>query len=76
MMYSTYPTIVHFTPAVLRAASKQANITPDEYRLGTLKRVETELGNLLDPGVTELHPDHRESLEDLHRQVRIAVGGA
>ena len=74
-MYSTYPTIKHITPAVLRMAAEQSKQTPEEYRIGTLKRVDCEIGNLLDADVAELHPDHRDAFENLQRQVQIAIGG-
>lgn len=72
-MYSTYPTIAKYTPAILEAACKQDNMTPEAYRMGTLKRVECELGNLLENALNELHPDDRAALENLHRQVRCAL---
>ena len=74
-MYSTYPTITTITPAVLRAVAAKSDLTPKQYRLGTLKRVDCELGNLLDNGVADLHSDHRVAIEDLQKQVQIAIGG-
>lgn len=46
------------------------------FRLGTLKRVDCELGNLLEHSLNELHADDRAALEDLHAQVRQALGAA
>lgn len=50
--------------------------TADTLRLGTLKRVDCELGNLLEHSLNELHADDRAALEDLHAQVRQALGAA
>lgn len=72
-MTSTYPQITHFTPAVLEAVCKEHGTTPEAYRLGTLKRLQCEIGNLLDPATIELHPDYREAWEDALQQVKIAI---
>ncbi len=72
MRSKTY--IVRYTRNVLEGYCRQKGITPEALRLGTLKRVDCELANLLDPGVAEIHLDHREALEDLHRAVRLAIG--
>lgn len=74
MSYSTYPTISKFTPAVLAATCEQHGLTADQFRLNTLKRVECDLGNLLEQPVSEIHPDERDVLVNLHRQVRLAIG--
>lgn len=42
--------------------------------LGTLKRTECEVENLLE--CVELHPDHRVAIKDLLRQVREAIAKA
>lgn len=54
----------------------ETGLSVDEVRLGTLKRVDCELGNLLDNNLNALHPEDRAGLEDLRRQVRLALGGA
>ena len=73
-MHSTYPTITKYTPAVLRAHCEQIGVTADALRLGTLKRAECEIGNLLENALTNLHPDEKGALENLHRAVRLAIG--
>lgn len=40
----------------------------------TLKRCDCEIGNLLEHSLMPLHIDDRAALEDLHRQVRAALG--
>lgn len=74
MGYSTFPTIKRYTPAVLKMACEQHGLTREEFRLNTLKRVECDLGNLLEQPVSELHPDERDVIAALHRQVRLAIG--
>lgn len=41
---------------------------PSSSVIGTLKRCDCEIGNILD--CVELHPDHREAIEDLHKQIK------
>jgi hypothetical protein len=72
-MTSTFPHIVRKTPAVLRAVAKEAGLTPEQYRIGTLKAVSCEIGNLLDPATIELHPDYSEVWERLLNQVETAI---
>jgi hypothetical protein len=72
-MYST-TAIQHFTPAVLRAACQQKGLTVEEFRLGTLKRADVEIRNLLENALLPLHDDDRGVLEDFHLQVRLAIG--
>jgi hypothetical protein len=72
-MYSTFPTITKYTLAILEATCKEAGVTPETYRMGTLKRVGCELGNLLENALNEMHPDDRAALESLHQQVRCAL---
>jgi hypothetical protein len=66
--------IVRATPAVHEAYCRSRGLTTEGIRLGALKRVDCELGNLLDHPPEGLHPDHKEALEDLRWQVRIAIG--
>ena len=72
-MYSTYPHVAHYTRAILKAASAQANMTTDGYRLGTLKRVECDIANLLESPENELIAETRHVLGNLLHQVRIAI---
>ena len=74
MNYSTFPTIKRYTGAVLKMACEQHDLTREEFRLNTLKRVECDLGNLLEQPISELHSDERDVISDLHRQVRLAIG--
>lgn len=72
-MQSTYPRIARYTPAVLDMACRERNLTPEQFRLNTLKRVECDLGNFLESHAEPLHPDEEVYLTDLHRQVRLAL---
>jgi hypothetical protein len=72
-MKSTYPHVVCKTPAVLRAVAAQVGLTPEQYRIGTLKAVSCEIGNLLDPATIDMHPDYREVWERLLNQVETAI---
>lgn len=73
-MYSTFPTIAKYTPEVFDAACRQHKVTPEEFRLGTLKTVECYLDAFLENPLNDLHPDDRAVLEDLHKRVRLAIG--
>ena len=73
-MYSTYPHIAQYTKKTLEAACKAACMSTDRYRLGTLKRVECEIANLLESAENELIAESVDELQDLLNQVRIAIG--
>lgn len=72
-MTSTFPQIAKYTPAVLAAHCNHSGLTTEQLRVATLKRVQCELGNILDPQTVDLHPDHREALDDLMLHVRLAI---
>lgn len=71
-MLSTFPKIVKYTPAVLQAAAAQNAMSIDEYRLGTLKRCQCELGNLIESA--DLNPDEIIVINDLYSQIRCSIG--
>ena len=71
-MYSTYPTVVCATPAVLAAEAKRAGLFVEDYRLGTLKRCDVEIANLLDDET--LDQNWRDIFDHLLRQVRVSIG--
>jgi hypothetical protein len=73
-MYSTYPTISKFTPALLKSYCKHRGITIEALRLGTLKTVECSLDDFLKNTLIDLHEADRDALELLHRQVRLVIG--
>lgn len=70
------PLIREPNAAALAAYCAEKGLTVDEVRLGTLKRVECELDNLLTSSLNALHLDDRAALEDLHQQVRLALAGS
>lgn len=70
---NTFPIIVRATPAVLAMEAQRAGLTPESYRLGTLKRVEVEVANALDCDAFAAEPELAEVFRDLLRQVQIAV---
>ena len=72
-MYSTYPHIAQYTRSILKAAAKKANMTPEGYRLGVLKRVECEISVLLENKENDLIAETRDVLGDLLHHVRIAI---
>ena len=72
-MYSTYPCITYYTKAILKAASIKANMTPEGYRLGVLKRVECDISVLLESKENDLIAETRDVLGDLLHHVRIAI---
>ena len=72
-MYSTVPQIVNITPAVLEAVAKQKGLTVTEYRIGTLKRCECEILNLVE--TAELSAEEIVVMKDLAEQVKMAIGG-
>lgn len=69
---NTFPIIAKYTPAVLAMMCKHFNLTPEQYRLGVLKRCDTEIANLLDD--PDLSPEWREIFTDLRTNVRCAIG--
>lgn len=69
---NTFPIVVCATPAVLTAEAQSAGLSIENYRLGTLKRADVEIANLLDDETLDLH--WREIFLHLSRQVRIAIG--
>ena len=71
-MYSTFPIVVCATPAVLAAEAQRAGLSVEDYRLGTLKRCDTEIANLLDDET--LDPNWRDIFFDTLLQIRIAIG--
>ena len=71
-MYSTFPTVVCATPAVLAAEAQRAGLSVEEFRLGTLKRCDVEIANLLDDET--LDPHWRDIFVHLVNQVRVAIG--
>ena len=71
-MYSTFPIVVCATPAVLAAQAASAGLSVEDYRLGTLKRCDVEIANLLDDET--LDQNWRDIFTDLLHQVRIALG--
>ena len=70
-MYSTYPEVKKFTYPILEMAAKDKGLTVEEYRLGTLKRCECEIMNLVE--TANLLPEEQEVMRDLALQVRIAI---
>jgi len=71
-MFNTYPTIVCATPAVLAAEAERAGLSVEDYRLGTLKRCDVEIANLLDDET--LDQNWRDIFDHLLRQVRVSIG--
>lgn len=74
-MYSTYPTIKHYSPATLDAVCRKTGLSVDQYRLGILKRAEVEIGNLIENPQQDLLPETVEMLRNLHEYIRCALGG-
>ncbi|WP_018234255.1 hypothetical protein [Thioalkalivibrio thiocyanodenitrificans] len=74
-MHITSPGETSATKAVLVAECNKRGMTPERYRLGTLKRAECEISNILDRPLSEMHPDDRAALNDLRRQIQVAIAG-
>jgi len=70
-MYSTYPTHATATPALLYAAAENARVSIDVYRVGTLKRCDVEISNMLD--ASDISEEWKDILRHLRNQVLIAI---
>lgn len=71
---TSYTSIQKYTPAVLAAVCKQKGMTPEEIRLGTLKRAEVELRNFLENNAIPIHLEDRSALAALRDSIRLAIG--
>lgn len=72
-MKSTFPVIATATPAVLAMEARRAGVTPEQYRVGTLKRVEVEILNVLESKGFAANTEFADIFGDLLRQVQIAI---